>query len=229
MSEIITREKGKISASLMCAGFDETMDYIHMFEENNVEYLHVDVMDGSFVPNLAFGPDYVRRLRSKTNITLDCHLMIERAEEKLDWFDFQPGEQVSFHYEGTCHIHKCLDTLKKKGVNTVVALNPGTPIQVLEEVADYIDGVLVLNVNPGFAGQKIVPHTIGKTARVRKLLDDMGYHNVYIESDGNITFENARKLYNNGSDMFVAGTASIFKGMEHISENIGKLRQSIGW
>lgn len=156
------REKGKIAASIMCSGFDQVMDYVHEFERNNIEFLHVDVMDGTFVPNLAYGPDFVKRLRKKTDITLDCHLMVDRAEDKLDWFDFQPGEHVSLHYEGTCHIQKCLDHLAKKGVKPVIAINPGTPIQVLEEIVDYIAGVLVLHVNPGFAGQKIVPHTIEK-------------------------------------------------------------------
>ncbi|MEY8332977.1 ribulose-phosphate 3-epimerase [Lachnospiraceae bacterium 47-T17] len=222
------REKGKISASIMCAGFDQIMDYIDIFERNQVEYLHVDVMDGTFVPNLAYGPDFLRRLRKKTNITIDCHLMIDRAEDKLDWFDFQPGEHVSFHYEGTHHIHKCLDYLAKRDVIPVIALNPGTPIQVLEEVGDYIAGVLVLNVNPGFAGQAIVPHTIEKTARVRKYLDDLGYRDVYIESDGNITCGNAAKLYENGSDIFVAGTSSIFREGD-MDELIGNLRSSIGW
>ena len=95
------REKGKIAASIMCSGFDQVMDYVHEFERNNIEFLHVDVMDGTFVPNLAYGPDFVKRLRKKTDITLDCHLMVDRAEDKLDWFDFQPGEHVSLHYEGT--------------------------------------------------------------------------------------------------------------------------------
>jgi ribulose-phosphate 3-epimerase len=222
------REKGKISASIMCAGFDETMDYVHEFEKHQIEFLHVDVMDGTFVPNLAFGPDFVRRLRELTNITIDCHLMIDRAEEKMDWFDFQPGEHVSLHYEGTCHIHKCLDYLLKKEVTPVIAINPGTPIQVLEEIADYIAGVLVLNVNPGFAGQKIVPHTIEKTKRVRKYLDDLGHSDVYIESDGNITCENAAKLYANGADIFVGGTSSIFRDGE-IGQLIKNMRASIGW
>ena len=149
------REKGKIAASIMCSGFDQVMDYVHEFERNNIEFLHVDVMDGTFVPNLAYGPDFVKRLRKKTDITLDCHLMVDRAEDKLDWFDFQPGEHVSLHYEGTCHIQKCLDHLAKKGVKPVIAINPGTPIQVLEEIVDYIAGVLVLHVNPGFADRKL--------------------------------------------------------------------------
>ena len=146
----------------------------------------------------------------------------------MDWFDFQPGEHVSLHYEGTCHIHKCLDYLAKRGVKPVIAINPGTPIQVLEEISDYIAGVMVLNVNPGFAGQAIVPHTIEKTARVRKLLDELGHQDVYIESDGNITCENAAKLYANGSDIFVAGTSSIFRE-GNIDDLIMKLRKSIGW
>ena len=174
------REKGKIAASIMCSGFDQVMDYVHEFERNNIEFLHVDVMDGTFVPNLAYGPDFVKRLRKKTDITLDCHLMVDRAEDKLDWFDFQPGEHVSLH------------------------------------------------VNPGFAGQKIVPHTIEKAARIRKYLDDLGHPEVYIESDGNITCENAAKLYKNGSDIFVAGTSSIFREGD-IDELIMNLRKAIGW
>jgi ribulose-phosphate 3-epimerase len=223
-----TREKGKISASIMCSGFDQIMDYIAVFERNGIEFLHVDVMDGTFVPNLAYGPDFVRRLREKTNITIDCHLMIDRAEYKMDWFDFQPGEHVSLHYEGTSHIHRCLDYLAKRGVTPVIAINPGTPIQVLEEISDYIAGVMVLNVNPGFVGQQIVPHTIEKTARVRKYLDELGHPEVYIESDGNISCENAAKLYKNGSNIFVAGTSSIFRPGD-IDELILNLRKSIGW
>ncbi len=220
--------KGKIAASIMCAGFDQIMDYVHAFEKQGIEYLHVDVMDGTFVPNLAYGPDFVKRLRSLTDITIDCHFMVDKAEEKLKWFDFQPGEQVSLHYEGTCHIQKCLDYLQKKGVKAMIAINPGTPIQVLEEVADYISGVLVLNVNPGFAGQKIVPHTIEKVGRVRRLLDSLGHPEVYIEVDGNITVENAAKLYAQGADIFVAGTSSIFKE-GNLDELIAAKRKAIGW
>lgn len=223
-----TREKGKISASLMCAGFDEIPYYLEVFKKNHLEFLHVDVMDGTFVPNLAYGPDFVKRLRKLTDITLDCHLMIDRAEEKMDWFDFQPGEHVSLHYEGTCHIHKCLDYLLKRGVKPFIAINPGTPIQVLEEVSDYIAGVLVLNVNPGFAGQKIVPHTIEKVGRVRRLLDSLGKEELLIEADGNITFENAKKLYEQGADIFVAGTSSIFREGD-VDELIRKKRSMIGW
>ena len=109
-----------------------------------------------------------------------------------------------------------------------ISINPGTPIQVLEEVGDYIAGVLVLNVNPGFTGQAIVPHTIEKTARVRRYLDELGYKDIYIESDGNISCENAAKLYENGSDIFVAGTSSIFKEGD-MDELIKELRSSIGW
>lgn len=222
------REKGKISASIMCAGFDQIIDYLQIFRKNDIEFLHVDVMDGTFVPNLAYGPDFVRRLRTLTDITIDCHLMIDRAEDKMEWFDFQPGEHVSLHYEGTCHIHKCLDYLLKRNVHPVIAINPGTPIQVLEEISDYIAGVMVLNVNPGFAGQTIVPHTIEKTLRVRKLLDELGHSEVYIESDGNISCANAAKLYKNGSEIFVAGTSSIFKP-GNIDDLISELRKAIGW
>ena len=217
----------KLSPSMMCANLLELPQVLSTFEAEKIEYLHMDVMDGRFVPNYMLGTDAIRQMR-KSSIPLDVHLMIERPEEKLDWFDFQPGEHVSLHYEGTCHIQKCLDHLAKKGVKPVIAINPGTPIQVLEEIVDYIAGVLVLHVNPGFAGQKIVPHTIEKAARIRKYLDDLGHPEVYIESDGNITCENAAKLYKNGSDIFVAGTSSIFREGD-IDELIMNLRKAIGW
>ena len=224
------REKGKIAASIMCSGFDQVMDYVHEFERNNIEFLHVDVMDGTFVPNLAYGPDFVKRLRKKTDITLDCHLMVDRAEDKLDWFDFQPGEHVSLHYEGTCHIQKCLDRLlpPERATGGLGMKCFCTNCFDTKEIVDYIAGVLVLHVNPGFAGQKIVPHTIEKAARIRKYLDDLGHPEVYIESDGNITCENAAKLYKNGSDIFVAGTSSIFREGD-IDELIMSLRKAIGW
>lgn len=222
------REKGKISVSVMCAGFDQIAKYLEDFKRNSIEFLHVDVMDGSFVPNLTYGPDFVFRLRELSDIAIDCHLMVDHTESKMEWFDFQPGEYVSVHYESTCHIQKCLDYLLKRDVHPMLAINPGTPIQVLEEVVDYIDGVLVMSVNPGFAGQKIVPHTIEKTARVRKLLDELGHPEIFIETDGNITCENAAKLYNSGSDVFVAGTSSIFKP-GNVDDLIMDLRKSIGW
>lgn len=222
------KRKGQISVSLMCLGFDMIPEHLKIFKENNIEFLHVDVMDGSFVPNFAYGPDFIKRLHQITDIPLDIHLMVEHIDESIHWFDVHPNDHVSLHCEGTCHIHKCLDYLLQKGVKPFIAINPGTPINVLEEITDYIAGVLVLCVNPGFAGQKIVPHTIEKVGRVKKLLHEKGRDDIIVEVDGNVSFENAPKLYAQGGDIFVAGSSSIFNGGD-VTEQIAKMRSCIGW
>ena len=220
--------KSQISASMMCSNLVDLQATIDVFEKEKVEYLHIDVMDGEFVPNFGLGVDYIRGLRELTSIPLDLHLMIKDPEYKLPWIGIHKEDIVTIHYESTFQVQRALDYLVPYGCKRFLAINPATPIGQIEEVLDYIDGVNLLMVNPGFAGQKIVPHTIEKAARIRKYLDDLGHPEVYIESDGNITCENAAKLYKNGSDIFVAGTSSIFREGD-IDELIMSLRKAIGW
>ena len=219
--------KNKISPSMMCADALNLGSTLKEFEENGIEYLHIDIMDGTFVPNFTLGTDYCKILKNATSIPLDIHLMIEKPEERLDWFPIGENDIVSVHAESTKHLQKVLRAIKDKGAKAFAALNPATPICFLEEVLDDIDGVLIMTVNPGFAGQKLVPQTLDKITRVRKLLDENGKKTSEIEVDGNVSFENAEKMKKAGADLFVAGTSSVFKKDLTLTNGIIKLRSFI--
>jgi len=186
-----------------------------------VEYLHMDIMDGCFVPNYTLGTDFVRRVIELARIPVDIHLMVERPEDKLEWFTFAEDDYVSFHYEATCHTHRAIQKIKARGAKAMLALCPATPLYVLEDVAGELDGVLVMTVNPGFAGQKLVEQTLEKVKRVREK-----YPGIEIEVDGNVSFDNAIKMRAAGADIFVAGSSSIFSGGS-LEDNIAKLRDCI--
>ena len=159
---MISSGAGAISASMMCSNLVDLSEAISIFERNKIEYLHIDVMDGDFVPNYGLGVDYIRGLRELTKIPLDIHLMVNNPEYKLGYLDLKNTDIVSIHYESTRQLQRAIDNTKKYGCKCFLAINPSTPINVLEEVLDYIDGINMLMVNPGFAGQKIVPSTIKK-------------------------------------------------------------------
>lgn len=211
----------------MCADFMELGKCIREFEENGIEYLHVDIMDGQFVPNFTLGTDFCKALKKNTRIPLDIHLMIERPEDKLSWFDFGEGDYVAVHYESTCHLQRALAQIKSRGAKAMVAINPATPIEAIRWVLPDIDAVLLMTVNPGFAGQKMVPQCLDKIRALRAYLDELGYSDVEIEVDGNVSFENARKMSDAGADIFVAGTSSLFKAGVPMDESIKNFRDAI--
>ena len=220
--------KGKISASMMCADLVNLKDTIRIFEEEQVEYLHIDVMDGEFVPNFGLGVDYIRALRELTAIPLDLHLMIRNPEYKLQWIGIRDTDIVSIHYESTYQVQRALDWLLPFGCKRFLAINPATPIYVLEEVLDYIDGINLLMVNPGFAGQKIVPSTLKKAEKLVAFLRDANKADITLEVDGNITPTNGEILSGIGASIFVCGSSSIFRGKvseyrDHISEFRGRI------
>ena len=220
--------KSKISASMMCADLVNLKETIKVFENEGVEYLHIDVMDGEFVPNFGLGVDYIRGLRGLTNIPLDLHLMIKDPEYKLQWIGIKDTDIVSIHYESTYQVQRALDWLAPFNCKRFLAINPATPIYVLEEVLDYIDGINLLMVNPGFAGQKIVPSTLKKAERIQQFLKDRNREDIIIEVDGNITPENGNKLRKYGASIFVAGSSSIFKGnVDEYTKNIEGFRNAI--
>ena len=221
-------QKSEISASLMCSDLVDLKDTIRIFEEEGIERLHIDMMDGTFVPNFGLGVDYVRGIRKLTKIPLDLHLMIKDPEYKFSWIGILPTDIVSIHYESTFQVQRALDYLQPFGCKRFLAINPATPVSALEEVLDYIDGINLLMVNPGFAGQKIVPSTLRKAQKVVDLLKREGHEDIIIEVDGNITPENGKILREIGASMFVAGTSAIFKGdLNKYSDNIKLFREYI--
>ena len=169
-------------------------------------------MDEEFVPNFGLGVDYIRGLRALTSIPLDLHLMITNPEYKLQWIGIRQTDIVTIHYESTFQVQRALDWLAPYGCKRFLAINPATPVYVLEEVLDSIDGVNLLMVNPGFAGQKMVQSTMKKAEKLRQFLVDNGREDILVEKDGNITPENGARLRKNGARIFVAGSSSVFQG-----------------
>lgn len=220
--------KAMLSPSMMCVPtWQDVSPIVTELEKNGVEWLHADVMDGHFVPNLMLGTECIKYLRKTSSIPLDIHLMIENPDEKIGWFDPQPGEFVSVHAESTKHLQRALAKVRSFGAKPMVALNPATPLCMVEDVLADVDGVLIMTVNPGFAGQKLVPQTLDKIARLREMLDSNHMEKTLIQVDGNVSFENAVKMRAAGADIFVCGTSSIFRKDGTIAENIARFRACV--
>ena len=217
--------QNKISPSVMCVPMYELAKYVQEMEDFNIELIHIDIMDGSFVQNYTLGTNFVKELKEKSSIPLDIHLMIEDPEKKLEWFTFGEGDYVSVHFEATRHLQKALAAIRARGAKAMVAINPATPISSLDSVLDDIDAVLVMTVNPGFAGQKLVQSTLKKIKNLREYLDNAGYSHIEIEVDGNVSFENAKLMHEAGANIFVCGTSSVYSTEASVEENIRKFRK----
>jgi len=219
--------KSEISASMMCANFLDVQSDLLALKEAGIEYLHFDIMDGSFVPNYTLGPCFLNALRDHTDITYDIHLMVDKPEDKLKFFDLRKGDYVSVHYEATHHIQRVLSAIRGAGAVPGVAINPGTPIVSIEDILPDLGFVLVMTVNPGYAGQKLVPQMLDKITRMKEFLAQKGYPQLPVQVDGNVSFENAEKMRKAGADIFIAGSSGLFvKGMG-IAEAAQKLRHAI--
>lgn len=222
-------KNGQLSPSMMCAEIDKLTDYLRTFKEKQIEYLHIDVMDGTFVPNITLGTDYAKQLRKMTDIPLDFHLMVVKPEDKIPWFEPQEGEYVSFHIESTENPSRCIELIKERGAKAMIAINPETELSCVYPYLDRLDGVLLMMVHPGFAGQRIVKEAIEKVQPLKAKLKELGLDDkIEIEVDGNLTLENTQILFDKGADIFVAGTSSVFKKDCDIRNTIDQNRRILG-
>ena len=215
----------KLSPSMMCASFFELAAQTATFEKNGIELLHIDVMDGSFAPNFALGVDFARQLKKNCSIPLDIHLMVREPERHIPSFPIAEGDIVSVHIESTDKPRECIEAIKSRGARAFMVLNPETPTSALSDLLPIIDGVLIMAVNPGFAGQKMLPGTIEKIAETRRLLDEAGREDAEIEVDGNVSIENGIRMRSAGANIFVLGTAALFRG--DLEANIHAFRDEV--
>ena len=213
----------RIAPSVLAADLGKLADQVRDAEAGGAEWIHVDVMDGHFVPNLSFGAPMIRALRRITDLPLDVHLMVERPEQYIAAYAEAGASGFTFQAEATDHIQRHLAAVRERGMRAGLALNPATPPDVLREVADDLDLILVMTVNPGFGGQSYLPAATAKIRRVRAMINDANIH-AALEVDGGITVATIAEAHGAGADTFVAGTA-VF-GEPDIAEAVRALKRA---
>lgn len=216
----------KIAPSILSADFARLGDAVAEAAAAGADWVHVDVMDGHFVPNLTIGPPVVAALRKVTDLPLDVHLMIERPERYLETFADAGTDILTVHWEASTHLHRTIDRIRELGMRPGVAINPATPVIVLSEIVAYVDLVLIMSVNPGFGGQRFIPTSNAKVAQLRDLIQERHLWGVEIEVDGGVTTETAPDLAAAGASVLVAG-AAVFNEERSVKDNISALRAAI--
>ncbi|HCU21835.1 MAG TPA: ribulose-phosphate 3-epimerase [Candidatus Atribacteria bacterium] len=220
----MNEETIKISASLDCANYLDLLSDIRKLEKGGVNMLHLDIMDGHFVPNYALGTNLLRKLRPQTDLLFDVHFMTSNPEVSIPIFADLGADIITFHVETTSRLHQMVSSIKNLRKKAGLALNPSTPPDILEYILPYIDMVLVMTVDPGFVGQKFVPEVVKKVQIIKNLIDSR-HLNIDIAVDGGIGEKTVPLLKKAGANVFIAGTSSIFSGKNEIEIASRKFRE----
>ena len=215
----------KISPSILSADFTRLAEQVREAEEAGVDYIHVDVMDGHFVPNITIGPMIVKALRPVTKLPLDVHLMIENPELYIEDFSKAGADIITVHQEATPHLHSSIQQIHNLGLRAGVSINPSTSVSTLDEIICEVDLVLVMSVNPGFGGQSYIHSCTSKISKVRTMLDNCG-SSADLEVDGGVNGDTVKEVIDAGANAFVAGSA-IFNDKSSVAENVSALREKI--
>jgi ribulose-phosphate 3-epimerase len=213
----------KVSPSILASNFSSLGEEVQSITKAGADYIHVDVMDGHFVPNLTIGPDIVKSIRDKSDIPFDVHLMIDPVQPYIESFVSAGADIISIHPEANDDTNACLKKIKSHNVKVGLAINPDTDWEVVKPYMDMLDIILVMSVHPGFGGQKFISSALDKLKSIRKEIDRSG-RNIELEIDGGIDFENIQSVIDAGANVIVAGTTAFKGGQSEYANNIKKLR-----
>jgi ribulose-phosphate 3-epimerase len=217
----------KIAPSILSADFTRLGEQIREAEEGGADWIHVDVMDGRFVPNITIGPLIAAAARRSTTLPIDVHLMIREPERYVAAFADAGADYITVHVEASPHLHRTVLQIRERGAKAGVTLNPATPVEAIAEVLPYVDLVLVMSVNPGFGGQSYIPTSTAKIARIRRMLLELGRTDVELEVDGGVAPDTIAAVAGAGASVVVAGSA-VYNAKASVAENIRRLREAAG-
>ena len=212
----------KIAPSILSADFSKLGEEVIKLHDAGADFIHIDVMDGEFVPNISFGMPVIKAIRNKTDKVFDVHLMINNPQRYIDDFIEAGADIITLHYESEKHLDRAIQYIKSKGVKAAVALNPATPTVVLKNIIGSLDMVLIMSVNPGFGGQKFIPYSLNKIKEVKEMALKANNPNILIQVDGGVDKNNVKDVIEAGANVIVAGSAVFGDG--NIEENIKALR-----